>query len=354
MRRVQNGWKTLTRSGWMRTGRKSLSRPSPILSASLHHSLTRSTRSAAASPSILAAPSLPLPSSLLPSPSPAFPVCLRHYAGASSGRGGEEVREAGAGAGAGAGVGVGAGGEQPADALTSAPSSPYTTAAEEARAMLADAEKDGTAIQTLLSHFDDIVDADPHLWSAIVRSLDPASRQALFYLIERNRAAVINTMKRRVRLVEREGMMRWEEIQTWSEGEFEKMDVNSDGVITREEFYAFLKRKREESCSSPSLSQLTHLAVLNGVPFIGFGFLDNAIMIGAGEYIDYTIGLTLGLSTMAAAALGNLLSDVAGVGMGGTIEAFASKLGIPETTLSQAQQKTRAAMFAKGFGSAFG
>ena len=38
--------------------------------------------------------------------------------------------------------------------------------------------------------------------------------------------------------------------------------------------------------------------------YSGFGFLDNLIMIMAGEYIDLTLGATLGISTMAAAALG--------------------------------------------------
>jgi hypothetical protein len=43
---------------------------------------------------------------------------------------------------------------------------------------------------------------------------------------------------------------------------------------------------------------------------LGFGFLDNFIMIVAGEYIDLTLGVTLGISTMAAAALGKSVSAV--------------------------------------------
>ena len=34
-----------------------------------------------------------------------------------------------------------------------------------------------------------------------------------------------------------------------------------------------------------------------------------------GEYIDWTLGLTLGISTMAAAGLGNMISDLAGLGL---------------------------------------
>ena len=50
---------------------------------------------------------------------------------------------------------------------------------------------------------------------------------------------------------------------------------------------------------------------------LGFGFLDNFIMIMAGEYIDLTLGAKLGISTMAAAALGrlSLLSGIYNLGL---------------------------------------
>ena len=43
-----------------------------------------------------------------------------------------------------------------------------------------------------------------------------------------------------------------------------------------------------------------------------------------GDYIDTTLGATLGISTMAAAALGNWISDLSGIGYG----MKCSKLGI--------------------------
>ncbi|ERE62935.1 transmembrane protein 65 [Cricetulus griseus] len=75
----------------------------------------------------------------------------------------------------------------------------------------------------------------------------------------------------------------------------------------------------------------------NAIPFIGFGFLDNAIMIVAGTQIELSIGIILGISTMAAAALGNLVSDLAGLGLAGYVEALASRLGlsIPDLTPKQ-------------------
>nr|XP_057902736.1 transmembrane protein 65 [Doryrhamphus excisus] len=90
--------------------------------------------------------------------------------------------------------------------------------------------------------------------------------------------------------------------------------------------------------SPPTAAQIRYIIFHNAVPFVGFGFLDNAIMISAGTQIELSIGVTLGISTMAAAALGNLVSDLAGLGLAGYVEALASKLGmqVPDLTPKQA------------------
>lgn len=85
-------------------------------------------------------------------------------------------------------------------------------------------------------------------------------------------------------------------------------------------------------------AQMRLLLLHNAIPFVGFGFLDNAIMIAAGTQIELSIGVTLGISTMAAAALGNLISDLAGLGLAGYVETLVSKLGVqvPDLTPKQA------------------
>ncbi|XP_017573888.1 transmembrane protein 65 isoform X2 [Pygocentrus nattereri] len=87
----------------------------------------------------------------------------------------------------------------------------------------------------------------------------------------------------------------------------------------------------------PNSSQLRYVLLHNAIPFVGFGFLDNAIMIAAGTQIELSIGVTFGISTMAAAALGNLVSDLAGLGLAGYVEALAARLGmqIPDLTPKQ-------------------
>lgn len=89
----------------------------------------------------------------------------------------------------------------------------------------------------------------------------------------------------------------------------------------------------------PTYSELRQVAIHQSLPFVGFGFLDNLIMIIAGDYIDLTLGVTFGISTMAAAGLGNALSDVAGLGSAFYVERISDKIGVrsPNFTLAQLQ-----------------
>ncbi|KAM5157274.1 transmembrane protein 65 [Mantella aurantiaca] len=105
--------------------------------------------------------------------------------------------------------------------------------------------------------------------------------------------------------------------------------------LHRFESIAIAQEKLE--AAPPSSKQLKHVFVHNALPFVGFGFLDNAIMIAAGTQIEFHIGALLGISTMAAAALGNLVSDLAGLGLAGYVEAISSRLGLPIPDLSPKQ-----------------
>ena len=60
-------------------------------------------------------------------------------------------------------------------------------------------------------------------------------------------------------------------------------------------------------------------------------------MILAGDLIDNKIGLMLGISTMAAAAWGNLVSDVFGLALAGYIEGFAVRFGLSTPEISPKQ-----------------
>uniref|UniRef100_W5LK10 Transmembrane protein 65 n=1 Tax=Astyanax mexicanus TaxID=7994 RepID=W5LK10_ASTMX len=76
----------------------------------------------------------------------------------------------------------------------------------------------------------------------------------------------------------------------------------------------------------PTAAQLRYVLLHNAIPFVGFGFLDNAIMIVAVSSIYYN-----------SAALGNLVSDLAGLGLAGYVEALACRLGMQIPDLSPKQ-----------------
>lgn len=54
--------------------------------------------------------------------------------------------------------------------------------------------------------------------------------------------------------------------------------------------------------------------------FVIFGIIDNGIMLLAGDAIDSWFGAALGISVLAAAGLGNALSDMIGISMGRIME----------------------------------
>lgn len=82
--------------------------------------------------------------------------------------------------------------------------------------------------------------------------------------------------------------------------------------------------------------------------------MDNTIMIYAGEFIDENLGVVLGLSTMASAAAGQVLSDFSGVCFGGSLEAAASRLGLPYPEFTDAQRQMRSVKFIGVAGAALG
>ena len=53
---------------------------------------------------------------------------------------------------------------------------------------------------------------------------------------------------------------------------------------------------------------------------VGFGFLDNSIMLLAGDAIECTLAVKFGISTMACCALGNIVGDVRGRDFAGCTE----------------------------------
>lgn len=81
---------------------------------------------------------------------------------------------------------------------------------------------------------------------------------------------------------------------------------------------------------SSDLKLATRAFIKKAIPAAIFGFIDNAVMVIAGEYIDKTIATSLGVGTMAAAGLGNTTSDMVGAMGQDSIDKLLDKMGIED------------------------
>ncbi|KAL7531677.1 hypothetical protein ACHAXR_004173 [Thalassiosira sp. AJA248-18] len=119
---------------------------------------------------------------------------------------------------------------------------------------------------------------------------------------------------------------------TW-ELEGSSIIANKGGIIAN-------KGIHKSVISNPSWSELKNLFATSALPMVGFGFMDNFIMIQAGGYIDSTLGVKFGLATLTAAAMGQVVSDVSGVLFGSTVEHAITRTGLVHPShLSPAQRR---------------
>lgn len=129
------------------------------------------------------------------------------------------------------------------------------------------------------------------------------------------------------------------------EEEFSKADTDKDGKLDFKDFQNWAHNiiesgpQRDTTPDGPSSWQLTAICVTTMVPFIGFGLVDNGLMVIYGDVIDATLGMYLGFSMLASAALANAISNIFGMLLHGTITKWADKVGLPDARLTLAQRK---------------
>ena len=107
------------------------------------------------------------------------------------------------------------------------------------------------------------------------------------------------------------------------------------------------------AAAMPSAEQLRIIFVHSAVPMIGFGFMDNMVMIQAGDMIDNTIGVRFGLATLAAAACGQIFSDVSGVAFGGVVEDACARAGLRQGSKRERNSQLQR-LISRSFSARFG
>lgn len=110
--------------------------------------------------------------------------------------------------------------------------------------------------------------------------------------------------------------------------------------------------------ATPGPIDLVLWALLHGTPFVVFGVLDNALMLMTADYINTSMGVTVGLSTMFACAIGNIVGDVFGIFSSNPIERLviwvSALLRLPMPKLTDAQKVLPISMFFKTTGCVVG
>jgi Transmembrane protein 65 len=104
----------------------------------------------------------------------------------------------------------------------------------------------------------------------------------------------------------------------------------------------------------PTRDQLIRVFQRAAIPMVGFGFVDQTIMLQAGHAIDCTIGVTFGLSTLTSAAFGQVCSDASGAMFGSTLERLADRAGLPPPNLTAGQKALTVVQRAKFMGTLLG
>lgn len=124
-------------------------------------------------------------------------------------------------------------------------------------------------------------------------------------------------------------------------------------IASAVEYQRSLRKLLPVATDVPSRRQLFFIAAASGLPFAGFGFVDNAVMLLAGEQIDAAFGVRFGLTTLASAALGNLVADVVGVSVTHQIQEGMRRVLNPPR-LTKVQQSLPAVKWAQLAGAVVG
>lgn len=92
--------------------------------------------------------------------------------------------------------------------------------------------------------------------------------------------------------------------------------------------------KAEDDPSSIPWATYFRLILVAATPFLAFGTLDNSILVLSGDAIDKSLSEGFGLSSMAAAGMGGIVSGVAGIQVHGLAERW-TRAAPPPLTLEQ-------------------
>jgi len=144
---------------------------------------------------------------------------------------------------------------------------------------------------------------------------------------------------------------------------FQNADTDGDGDLTREEFESWFRRgldsstqrftfdesstitaaeeESQDKMQPPTEAELRAYSLRVALPFFGFGFIDNSLMIMSGDLIDLTLSQKFGVSMLFSAGLGNVFADSLGVYTSDMIEKMSGKISPKSGKLTANQRRMK-------------
>jgi len=160
-------------------------------------------------------------------------------------------------------------------------------------------------------------------------------------------------------LVDNNGQENEENLEARLKKMFEAADTDGDGDLTQDEFDSWFRKgldnstqrfpfddnltlpsaeEEEIKAERPTKEQLRAYSFRVALPFFGFGFIDNSLMIMCGDLIDLTLSEKFGVSMLFSAGLGNVFADSVGVYTSDVIEKFATRISPPKAKFTPQQR----------------
>ncbi|CRG98736.1 GAF domain-related protein, putative [Plasmodium relictum] len=108
------------------------------------------------------------------------------------------------------------------------------------------------------------------------------------------------------------------------EGKYDNLNNNGNDKIDyvnnqNGNYCAEIVKENKENCKlkkKNEIKKVLNIIFCSSIPMIGFGFMDQFIMIRLGDIFDASIGVSFGISTLCAASFGQLCSDTFGIFFG--------------------------------------
>ena len=101
---------------------------------------------------------------------------------------------------------------------------------------------------------------------------------------------------------------------------YETYDTDGDGVLSIQEFQAYVDAQDENANAPITWSDAMGLGLRASIRTVGLGAVDTAILLLCGDAIENMLAASMNLTTLGAVGIASIVSSVVGLAFGGYLE----------------------------------